>query len=75
MPELSQVFKLLRGSPTMLINIEMKGPRSPETGVHYNTGLVCEKVKALIEDFGISDRTIISSFRPEIANKMKMEPK
>ena len=59
----------------MLINIEMKGPRTPEVGVHYNYGLVCEKVKEIIEDFGISDRIIVSSFRPEIANMMKMEPK
>ena len=32
-------------------------------------------MKSVIEAFDISSRTIISSFRHEIANGMKMEPK
>ena len=62
-------------APDMLLNIEMKGPRTPEIALNYNIKLVCEKVKALITDHEFSARTIISSFRQEIVNKMKMEPK
>jgi len=48
----------------MLLNIELKGPRYDEARAsQYNFDLVSQKVIALIDEFDIADKVMISSNR------------
>lgn len=55
----------------MLINIELKGPQNDEVAKEYDFDLVCDKVKSQIDHFNIADRTVISSFRPQIIERIQ----
>ena len=55
----------------MNLNIEMKGPQSPQWQIKYDFDLCCTKVNDLIDKFGIAEKTIISSFRPQITDTMQ----
>jgi len=50
----------------MLLNIELKGPISEEWITKYNYDLAALKVVELIEKYKISNKTMISSFVPQI---------
>ena len=52
-------------APDMMIHIELKGPRDPEKVPDYNYDLVADKVIALINQYDISKRVMISSFSTE----------
>lgn len=54
----------------MLINIEMKGPNNQEILPMYDITSACSIVKSAIENYNIGPRTIVSSFVPQIFNKM-----
>ena len=59
----------------MLINIEMKGPDNLKIRAMYDITNACTIVKSAIEKFEIGHRTIVSSFVPQIFNKMvEMSP-
>ena len=66
MPTLEQLIQLCQDSPEMLLNIELKGPISEEWITKYNYDLAALKVVELIEKYEISDKTMISSFVPQI---------
>ena len=59
----------------MLINIEMKGPDNLKIRAMYDITNACSIVKSAIENYKIGPRTIVSSFVPQIFNKMvEMSP-
>ena len=62
MPTLYQVLNIMKES-VMNLNIEMKGPQSPQWQSKYDFDLCCDKVKNMIVEFDIEGRVIISSFR------------
>ena len=74
MPTLAQLLKLVQQSPNMLLNIELKGPRSEEFKPRYDFDLACKIVAEHIDRFGVSNRTMVSSFEPLITNKIKLTP-
>ena len=42
----------MQEAPDILLNIEMKGPVTPDIAHKYDFDLVCDLVKALIADYG-----------------------
>ena len=58
----------------MLLNIELKGPKSEEMKPRYDFDLACEIVAGQIDRFGVTNRTMVSSFEPLITNKIKLIP-
>ena len=54
----------------MLVNIEMKGPCNLEIRARYDIPKACSLVKELIQEYGIANRTILSSFCRPILDKM-----
>ena len=74
MPTLAQLLTLVQKAPKMLINIELKGPRSDECKPRYDFDQACEIVAKLINRFGVATRTMVSSFEPLITNKIKLIP-
>ena len=66
MPTLEAVIKLCKHSPNMMLNIELKGPESPEWAVKYDCNMAASKVIELIEKYSIDLKVMISSFGPRI---------
>lgn len=65
-PTLESLIMLCMDSPSMLLNIELKGPLTAKWEAMYNYDLAAQKVVSLIEEYGIGLKTMVSSFVPKI---------
>ena len=74
MPTLHELLTLTQQAPEMLINIELKGPKSESYKPRYDFDKACEIVAEYIDRFKIAHRTIVSSFEPIITNTIKLTP-
>ena len=63
-------MELTQKAPKMLVNIEMKGPKTAEIRRKYDITKACSLVRNLIDKFQIADRTILSSFGKQILDEM-----
>jgi len=62
-PLLDDVLALCKESSRLLINIELKGPKTPSDAKQYDFDMAATKVIELIDKHSLARRTMISSFR------------
>ena len=74
MPTLHELLTLTQEAPEMLLNIELKGPRTESYKPRYDFDLACEIVADYIDRFQVAHRTMVSSFEPLITNTIKLTP-
>ena len=70
MPTLDDLLSLAKEAPDMIFNIELKCPNSPEIRTRYDYEKACAVTKEYIEKYQIEERTIVSSFVPEVTTKL-----
>ena len=70
-PTLLQLIELCDGHDDMLLNIELKGPDSPEYKPKYDFDAAARIVYKMILDHDIANKVMLSSFQPEIIDAMK----
>ena len=58
-------------APKLQIHIEVKGPSSPAKRALYDSVRACKRVRDVIDDFIIRERTTVTSFDPEILAAME----
>ena len=66
MPTLEELLQLCQSSPSMILNIELKGPLNEPWISQYDYVLAAKKVVDLIAKYQIGCKTMISSFVPRI---------
>ena len=70
-PTLRDVIELYDGVEDTLLNIELKGPESPDFKPRYDFTKAAQVVYDLILEYGIAHKVMISSFQPEIISAIK----
>ena len=71
MPTLLQTLELFRNS-SVFVNIELKGPLTPERKPFYDFNLAARTVYQLVLDLGMEKQVMVSSFTKEIIDAMKI---
>ena len=71
MPTLLQTLELFNNSP-VFVNIELKGPLTPERKPFYDFNLAAKTIHALVLELGMAKQVMVSSFTKEIIDAMKI---
>ena len=69
-PRLDDVLALCKRYKRLLINIELKGPRTESDAAQYDFDQAARKVIALIDRHDVGKQTMISSFRRRIIDSV-----
>ena len=70
-PTLEQVILLTLDAPKLQIHIEVKSPISAAKKALYNSARTCNRVRDVIDDYIIRERTTVTSSDPEILSGME----